>query len=230
MAKAPNPNLLLVEGHDDLFVVAEVFEKATGIEWEPTKKQYLIDIVWCGSDNQVLTDIGDRWKESGRKILGVVIDADSSGSRWAQVRDHSPDETSGALPRELPPDGLVLDLARGRRFGVWIMPDNQSHGMMETFLARLRSSMPQELGAHVVSAMNRAQELMTAYATDHPNAHPPVRPWRDLQADKAELHTWLAWQNPPGLQLHEAVMKQLLDVQAPLAQAFVGWIKRLYSL
>lgn len=103
MAKAPSARLLLVEGLDDLFIVAEVFEKATGLPWEPSPKQ-------------------------------------------------------------------------------------------------------------------------------HPDARPAVRPWKDVHADKAEMHTWLAWQDPPGLQLHEAVLNQLLDVQAPLAQAFVGWMRRLYEL
>jgi hypothetical protein len=230
MTKAPNPRLLLVEGRDDLFVVAEVFEKVTGIPWEPSKERFLVDIDWCGDDHAVLERIGIRWKESGRKIVGIMIDADSSGSRWAQVRAHAPAEARASLPDELPSDGLVLDIGRDRRFGVWIMPDNQSRGMLETFLMRLRSSMPKELGDHVVSAMNQAKTLMEAHIAEHPDARPPVRPWKDVHADKAEMHTWLAWQDPPGLQLHEAVMTQLLDVQAPLSQTFVGWMKRLYDL
>lgn len=30
-------------------------------------------------------------------------------------------------------------------------------------------------------------------------------PYRQTHRDKAELHTWLAWQDPPGLQVHLAV-------------------------
>lgn len=230
MAKAPNARLLLVEGLDDLFIVAEVFERATGVRWEASPRQYLVDIEWCGSDSEVLTRLGVKWKESGRKVLGIIIDADSSGTRWAQVRARAPAEARGSLPEELPADGLVVDLGNGRRFGVWIMPDNQSLGMMETFLMRLRSSMPRALGDHVQTAMSTAKTLMVAHADEHPAARPTVRPWKDAHADKAEMHTWLAWQDPPGLQLHEAVLNQMLDVQAPLAQTFVGWMKRLYEL
>lgn len=230
MAKPPNARLLLVEGLDDLFVVAEVFEKATGLQWETGPKQRLVDIEWCGSDTEVMARIGVKWKESGRKVLGIVVDADASGTRWAQVRARAPAEARTRLPEELPRDGLVLDLGNGRRFGVWIMPDNQAHGMMETFLMRLRSSMPQVLGEHVLTAMTTAKTLMDAHAAEHPNARPAVRLWKEAHADKAEMHTWLAWQDPPGLQLHEAVLNQLLDVQAPLAQTFVGWMKRLYEL
>ena len=67
MPSPPGPKLLLVEGIDDRLVVAEVFEKATGAEWEPRKGQYLVEIEWCGSDHQVLTRLGVRWKESGRR-------------------------------------------------------------------------------------------------------------------------------------------------------------------
>jgi hypothetical protein len=229
MATAKNPKLLLVEGRDDLFVVAEVFEKSTGKKWKTNPGQRLIDIEWCGSDDGILKNMGVKWKESGRKIVGVVIDADnSSGSRWQSVCSHAPTEVSPGLPDELPPDGLVLTLERERRFGVWIMPDNQTVGMMETFLKSLRTTMPAELGAHVVLSMNRAREIMSEYLVTHPNTNPSIKPWKETHADKAEFHTWLAWQDPPGLQLHEAVMHQLLDVQAPLAQKFVAWMNRLY--
>jgi hypothetical protein len=226
----PGPKLLLVEGIDDLLVAAEVFEKATGTPWEPTKGQRLVEIEWCGSDDQVLSRLGVRWKESGRRIVGVVIDADLTGSRWAQVRAHAPAETRDRLPADLPPGGLVLDADRGRRFGVWIMPDNQSVGAMESFLAQLRTSMPTALGEHVRSAMQRAQELMREHANANPGIDPPLRPWLDVHAHKAEIHTWLAWQEPPGARLHEAVRNHSLDPRAPLACSFVDWMKRLYDL
>jgi hypothetical protein len=230
MVKAPSPKLLLTEGRDDLLVVSEVFEKATGLKWEPAPRQFLVEIEWCGSDTEVLRRIDVKWKESGRKILGVVLDADSSGARWLEVRARAPSETRARIPEHLPPEGLVLDMDNGRRFGVWIMPDNQSPGMLETFLLRLRSSMPSALGEHVVSSMQTAKSLMDAHLAGHPDACPPVRSWRHIHRDKAEAHTWLAWQDPPGIRLHEAVRKELLDVQAPLAQAFVGWLRRLYDL
>jgi hypothetical protein len=44
------------------------------------------------------------------------------------------------------------------------------------------------------------------------------------------MHTWLAWQEPPGARLHEAVRNHALDPRAPLARSFVDWMKRLYDL
>jgi hypothetical protein len=230
MPAPPGPKLLLVEGIDDLLIVAEVFEKATKTPWEPEKGRRLVEIEWCGSDDQVLSQLGVRWKESGRRMVGVLIDADLTGTRWAQVRAHAPAEMRDRLPAELPPGGLVLDADRGRRFGVWIMPDNQSPGAIESFPAQLRTSMPTVLGEHVRSAMKTAQALMREHTDANPGLEPPLRPWLDVHAHKAEIHTWLAWQEPPGVRLHEAVRNHSLDPQAPLARSFVDWMKRLYDL
>ncbi|MFM7603034.1 MAG: DUF3226 domain-containing protein, partial [Pseudanabaena sp.] len=38
------------------------------------------------------------------------------------------------------------------------------------------------------------------------------------------------WQNPPGRQLHQAVMEKIFDPQHPNAQKFVKWFKDLYEL
>lgn len=226
MARAPNPKLLLVEGKDDLFVVSELFERSTQVVWEPSPRQYLIEVDWCGSSTEILGQMQVRWKESGRRVMGIVIDADTSGSRWAQVRAHAPPDVAALLPDVLPENGLVVDVGHGRRFGAWIMPDNLSSGMLETFLMRLRSTTSAELKAHVVSAMQTARRMMEENASD--SFRP--RPWKEAHADKAELHTWLAWQDPPGLQLHEAVMRNLLDLESPLAKTFVQWMRRLYEL
>lgn len=138
MAQAPNERLLLVEGQADKRVLCEVFEKGTGLKWEPKPKHYLVDIQDCGDDLSVLKQMDVRWKESGRKFLGIVIDADTS-PRWSEVRRHAPAEIREKLPDTLPAEGLVFEANNGRRFGVWIMPDNQSPGMLETFLAELRT-------------------------------------------------------------------------------------------
>jgi hypothetical protein len=52
----------------------------------------------------------------------------------------------------------------------------------------------------------------------------------EFQRDKANIYTWLAWQNPPGRQLHQAVMAKILNPTHPNAQKFVTWFKELYGL
>jgi hypothetical protein len=231
MGQVPNSRLLLVEGKNDSRVICELFEKATGISWETGKKQYLVEIEDCNNDTGVLNQVRVRWKESGRKMIGVVIDADADAdARWLKVRNSSPPELLTLLPEKLPRDPVVIDGTGGKRFGVWIMPNNDLPGMLETFLANLRTSMPHAVGEHIVSSMNIAKNLLDGHAATNPDARPRVSSWKEVHKSKAEIHTWLAWRDPPGEQLHEAVRHESLDVHAPLARAFVQWMRRLYEL
>ena len=55
-------------------------------------------------------------------------------------------------------------------------------------------------------------------------------PFRNVHQRKAELHTWLAWQDPPGLRLHEAVKHTVLDPARAESKPFVDWFKKLFHL
>lgn len=52
-------------------------------------------------------------------------------------------------------------------------------------------------------------------------------PYKDVHRAKAELHTWLAWQDPPAMMLSVAVRKGLLTPN-PAAHDLVAWFKRLF--
>jgi hypothetical protein len=51
-----------------------------------------------------------------------------------------------------------------------------------------------------------------------------------VQYDKGELHTWLAWQDPPGLQIHMAVKAKLIRPTDEVIAPFVQWFRRLFEL
>jgi hypothetical protein len=96
--------------------------------------------------------------------------------------------------------------------GVWLMPDNASEGMIETFAACL------------VPPDNACWE----YARDIVQGLPEhVRQFSpDRAADKALLHTWLAWQEEPGCRTGAAVTRHLLRSDRPAALGFVAWVER----
>lgn len=52
---------------------------------------------------------------------------------------------------------MIATNADGLRLGIWIMPDNQSPGMMETFLAYLRPETNGPLLAYVHEAWSTAK-------------------------------------------------------------------------
>jgi len=47
---------------------------------------------------------------------------------------------------------------------------------------------------------------------------------------KAELYTWMAWQEPPGQSPGLALTQRILDPQAKYAGPFVRWFRELYRL
>lgn len=55
-------------------------------------------------------------------------------------------------------------------------------------------------------------------------------PFRDAHERKAEIFTWLAWGDPPGLRLHEAVKHRVLDPKRPESRPFVNWFRRLFRV
>ena len=120
------------------------------------------------------------------------------------------------LPEQIPVGGLDVVHSDGVRFGVWIMPDNRLTGMLEDFLVRLipdDSSGLYELAASSVADAKRRGA-----------------PFRDVQVRKAEIHTWLAWQDPPDLRLHDAVKHAVLNPARAESRTFVNWFRRLFRV
>lgn len=208
--------VLLVEGKVDLRVIPELIE-ANGVVWEINK----IPVVYISPHNgyQKLVDpdvISTELQASGLSVLGIMIDADDNFlARWQSIRNASiksiPD-----LPALLPEEGLIHTLPNGIKFGVWIMPDNKMRGMLETFLTYMISTGDEALWQFAQEVVQEAKSKGAVYTDPH--------------LDKANIYTWLAWQNPPGRQLHQAIKERILHPKHPNAQRFVTWFKNLYDL
>jgi hypothetical protein len=209
-------NVLLVEGVQEVRVIPELIE-ANGIDWG-TKKNPIVYI----RDNVGYSNLSDpdliatELQESGRSALGIVLDADEKpDDRWYSIRNAC-HKSVPDLPADLPENGLICDAPNGIKFGIWMMPDNKQSGMLETFLAYM---IPNETEILWQFAQSSVEEAKTQGAK-----------FTEFQIDKANIYTWLAWQNPPGRQLHQAVMEKILDPKHPRAQKFVTWFKELYGL
>lgn len=221
-----HPKLLLVEGAEDKRTIPELIE-ANGIKWEIPKQgrstpQRIIEIKDCkGYTNLSKADIISAALDvSGRTAVGIIVDADEEPSnRWESIRN-SCFRSIPDLPRSLPETGLIHQAYSSSgnpiKFGIWMMPDNQQRGMLETFLAYLVRDEQDELWQY-------AQEV--AQIAKSKGAF-----WKDVHRDKANIHTWLAWQDPTGCQIHQAVIQRILDPKHPRSQLFVTWFRELYSL
>ncbi|MDY6938106.1 MAG: DUF3226 domain-containing protein [Cyanobacteriota bacterium] len=216
MAKRYHPKKLIVEGVQDRRVIPELIEK-NGIPWGETKDTAIVYIEDYGSDEFIDADIiSTELKASGLRALGLIVDADDNFSdRWRSIQNACLKSISD-FPEKLPDTGLIHQTQTGIKFGVWVIPDNQNRGMLETFLAYL---VPDENETLWQYAQQVAKEAKKCDA-----------PFKEVWFDKAYIYTWLAWQNPPGRQLHQAVIEQILNPQHPKAKLFVNWFKNLYDV
>ncbi len=216
----PSPNLLLVEGATEKRLVPELMEQR-GVTWVRADRSFAVQIVDYNGISNMLAEgeLETAIKTSRLEAMGIVFDADGlhedGPSRWNSVR-----QRCSAIGVQLPPDppaAGVIDLnPDGIRFGVWMMPDNSSRGMLETFLLNLVPSPQHPLYEHAVSSVQIAQEIGA--------------PFRSVHKHKATIHSWLAWQDQPGAQLHEAVKFRLLDSRSSSADGFVEWFRRLFRV
>src|ERR1039457_5616056 len=152
------------------------------VDWPP--KSPPVTIVQCNgaeifSSARISTEL-----KSSAEILGVMVDADDSLlGRWTRIRGQAISAFPN-LPDDLPHEGLIIANTDGRRFGVWIMPDNRTDGMLETFMQWLVPTEHEALWRFVREATEQAQAHGAAYTPAH--------------SDKAQIHALLAWMDPPG--------------------------------
>jgi hypothetical protein len=214
MAKI-HPKKLLVEGEEDKRVIPEFIE-ANGIIWGDTKNTAIVHIKTAGGIQNLLDvdNIYNEINDSGLTHLGIIIDADEEpNNRWQSLYNACLPNIPN-LPKNLPNEGLIHTLESGIKFGVWMMPDNQSRGMLETFLAYLVPD--NDLWKYTQSKVIEAKQQGATYKDNH--------------LDKANIHTYLAWQNPPGKQLHDAVKQRILNQAHPQSVIFLKWFRKLYEI
>ena len=158
-----------------------------------------------------------RLKTANLTTLGMVVDADDKlNQRWQSIRNSFLRLGYDDFPPSPQTDGLILTPPDKPRIGVWVMPDNQLSGNLEDFIGFLIDS-GDPLKSHAAESIDAMEhEGWQRYRPDH--------------RSKALVHTWLAWQDPPGMPLGQAITAKALNPESPFAKSFVDWIQRLFTL
>ena len=210
-------NKLLVEGDEDKRVVPYLLEEAH-ILWGDSEDERPVDIqAYNGVDDLLAKgQIETQLKTPRLEALGIIVDANYKfDSRWRHLRDRCiltfPD-----IPEAMPPRGLICQNDEGLRLGAWIMPDNQTSGMLETFLAYLVPDEGSDIWKFSCETVEKAREKGA--------------PFRENHLDKARIHSWLAVQDPPGQSLHLAIVKRILAPESDEAETFINWFVELFQL
>jgi hypothetical protein len=212
-----NPNQLIVEGWNDLFSVVGLM--SAHVDWPDGKDKAPVYIEMGNGAQEILKDgfLSAYLKSPVIRTLGVMLDADlGAQGRYDRVLAFCSPFFS-LLPSRLPRDGLITENAGGsKRFGLWVMPDNSSDGTLETFLKYLVPAGHDSTWKHAVDSVRAARQLGC--------------PYKDNHAEKANLYTWLAWQDPPGQKPGECLTQKILDPHSPSAKPFVTWFRSLYKI
>jgi hypothetical protein len=211
-------NVLLVEGQDEKRTIPELIE-LNGINWGSGKNTVVHIKDYEGYENILKpASISTELKADGIEALGILLDADENPTdRWIAIRNACRNSKAiSNIPDELPEEGLIIKADNGVRVGIWIMPDNKLPGMLETFLGYLLPADGNALWEFATSTTEAAKAKGAPFTESH--------------REKAKIYSWLAWQEPPGRQLHQAIKERILDPKHPEAQKFVNWFRQLYQV
>jgi len=148
--------------------------------------------------------------------IGIVVDADEDlNARWQSVSSILERAGYKNLPASPDKNGTIFTQEYLPTFGVWIMPDNQiEKGYLETFLTHL---VPEndKCWEHAKNSVTALEEKpFVKEKVDH--------------TTKAEIHTFLAWQEEPGKPFGQSITAKYLQADNPQCAKFVDWLKRLF--
>ena len=201
-------NYLLVEGPDDAQVLFHLL------------RQYGLHSQITIQSREGIDTLLERLEvdlmRSAETRLGIIVDADiDSATRWQSLRDRLTRAGYTTAPFDPDPAGTIVTQAGRPLVGLWLMPDNAIPGMLEDFMSLLIPAKD------VLWPMAQAF-VQQVIATE--------RRFPATQQMKANVHTWLAWQEEPGKPMGLAVTKHYFLPDAPHAQQLIEWVRRLFDI
>lgn len=148
--------------------------------------------------------------------LGVIIDVDEDLHRRWRSFSATLNEAGYVNISSVPAsDGTIITQEDLPDIGIWLMPDNQAIGMVE----------------HFVSALIPPGDVLWPMASDIVQKVIAAKcNFALVHQIKAEIHTWLAWQEEPGRPMGQAITKRYFDANAPHALKLIGWVRQLFHL
>ena len=198
-------HLLLVEGGDEEHFVMAMQRLDENLPHFSVKRRRGV--------GDVLKNFTTQFKVDGREAVGIVTDANGDLiSRWEEIIKQLPDDF-GNIPSSPNHAGTILTRSNGQRFGIWLMPNNQSDGEFEYFIEQL------------IFDEDRIWDQAQHYVH---NIHPEDQLFIERKRKKAEIRAWLAVREQPGL-LGQAVQANNLNLDAPLARIFSAWLSNLFQ-
>ncbi len=197
---------LLVEGSDDQHVILALCSKH--------RLPVTFDVVDNRGVGNLLKSVNVWLKTSSLEILGTILDADEEiDKRWNEVKSRL-EHAGYHLPNHPVKGGTILRQQGLPVVGIWLMPNNASSGMLEDFLKYLIPDgdllLPE--AEHTLDRLELEQ----------------INGYKHVHRSKSLLHTWLAWQDSPGMPIGIAITHSYLDTNTELGSEFIEWLQKLF--
>jgi len=203
--------LLLVEGSTDKFFIGS-FKDKKGIKIKP--------VIECLEENTggiefILKRLLSALKDESLTSIGVVVDADSNIEAAFSLISNALKQIKKIEIGQLKESGLIIQLTESQKFGLWIWPNNSAKGDLESLL---HSIVPKN---DVV--FHYSQTIVSQLIEKK------INPFKEKDQRKAEIYTWLAWQEEPGQPFGKAVKFSYFNLETETCNNFKSWLQRLYS-
>lgn len=216
--------VLLVEGSDDLHVLAHIF-KAHGHEGKITiRDQEGVDKLQqrLGENpfNNLLDDLRVELKGSEVFALGIIVDADLDlEARWKSLVNRLIELNYDDVPVLPAKIGTICTNKSFPTIGVWLMPDNTVPGMLEDFVKLLVPEEQNGLFERAIAAVESIPITERQFVTKDSD-----------KTSKAQIHTYLAWQSRPGVPYGIAIRENFLKADSVQTENLMRWITKLFDL
>lgn len=213
---------LIVEGND-AFAIANLCKKyglPAPVGYE-TREKFGDFVAVANGIDKVPSVLKLALSQSDLYNIGVIIDANQAGAqaRWEMLRNilagFYSSEVLDLVGAE--PGPKILREDKRPILGIWVMPDNQNDGYLESFLSQLIPEAHQKLWEY-------ASDQVSQLTAQSFNELAPVK------LDKARLHTYLSWKREPGLPFGTAIEAGYFDVNSALATEFIKWFSETFEL
>lgn len=219
--------ILCVEGQDDLAVINALLA-VHGVNTQRGQRHLYI------KDEEGVTNLLDnmftRLKENVDAPRGFVFDIDTKvAERWQAVCDRltramaAPEYASfpalPTFPSTMPPEGYCCDEYLGQPFGIYLMPDCISDGQKLEDLVATLVLPAHPIWLHAESATDEARRI---------GEQAKVSTFKREDAVKAQVRAFLAWQQEPGNNMGQAILKGVIGHESEPVLRFLRWLHRLY--
>lgn len=168
-----------------------------------------------GKDDLLIMQISVTVKAAAYTDIAIVVDADSNiQDRWKSIRGRFTNADIDLPEKHDKAGTVVVDRAKSRNIGIWIMPDNEANGALEDFVNLM---LPDD------DCLLEYAEIASEEAKKEHGAT-----FNDKDLPKAKLHAWLAWQHTPGVPYGQAINNRILRSNNDCALRFVKWFDRVF--